>query len=56
LAAKTLVIPTSEYIAGRSLVLITGRTVYTVALRDLLEQRHDWSWAVIEIVATAPRG
>lgn len=50
LAVKTLIVPTSEYSEGRQLVLQTGRSVYTVALRQLVEQRSEWSWASIQIV------
>ena len=32
------------------MILITGRSIYTVALRQLVEQRADWSWAAIQIV------
>jgi hypothetical protein len=55
LAVKTLVVPTSEYSEGRQLVLTTGRSVYTVALRQLVEQRSEWSWAAIQIVDKKPR-
>ncbi|HVF63283.1 MAG TPA: hypothetical protein VNE58_04745 [Casimicrobiaceae bacterium] len=50
LAVKTLIVPTSEYANGRQLVLHTGRSVYTIALRQLVEQRSDWSWATMQIV------
>jgi cyclic-di-GMP-binding protein len=55
LAVKTLIVPTSEYSEGRQLVLQTGRSVYTVALRQLVEQRSEWSWAAIQIVEKKPR-
>jgi hypothetical protein len=55
LAVKTLIVPTSEYSEGRQLVLTTGRSVYTVALRQLVEQRSEWSWAAIQIVEKKPR-
>ena len=50
LAVKTLIVPTQEYAEGRNVILTTGRSVYTVALRHLVEQRADWSWAAIQIV------
>ncbi len=50
LAVKTLIVPTAEYSEGRKLILTTGRSVYTVALRHLVEQRAEWSWATIQIV------
>jgi hypothetical protein len=55
LSVKTLIVPTSEYAEGRHLVLMTGRSVYTVALRQLVEQRSEWSWAAIQIVEKRAR-
>jgi hypothetical protein len=55
LAAKSLVIPTSEYAGERSIVAITSETVYTVVLRELIEQHSDWSWVAIEIVNRTAR-
>jgi hypothetical protein len=55
LAMKTLIIPTSEYAEGRNVILTTSNSVYTVALRHLVEQRPDWSWATIQIVEKRAR-
>ena len=55
LAVKTLIIPTAEYSEGRPLILHTGRSIYTVALRQLVEQRSEWSWAAIQIVEKKPK-
>jgi hypothetical protein len=55
LAVKTLIVPTGEYSEGRSVMLTTGRSVYTVALRHLVEQRADWSWAAIQIIEKKSR-
>jgi len=55
LAVKTLIIPTSEYAEGRNVILTTANSVYTVALRYLVEQRPDWSWATIQIVEKRAR-
>jgi hypothetical protein len=55
LAVKTLIVPTAEYAEARLLVLQTGRSVYTVALRQLVEQRSEWSWAAIQIVEKRAR-
>jgi len=55
LAVKTLIVPTTEYAEGRNIVLTTANSVYTVALRYLVEQRPDWSWATIQIVEKRPR-
>jgi hypothetical protein len=48
-------VPTHEYAEGRKLVLITGRSIYTLVLRQLVEQRGDWSWTAIQIVDKQPR-
>ncbi len=45
-----IVVDGFEYSEGRKLILTTGRSVYTVALRHLVEQRAEWSWAAIQIV------
>jgi hypothetical protein len=50
LAVKTLIVPTAEYSEGRKLILTTGRSLYTVALRHVVEQRAEWTWAAIQIV------
>lgn len=50
LSVKTLIVPTSEYSEGRQVILTTGRSIYTFALRTLVEQRADWSWAAIQIL------
>jgi len=55
LSVKTLIIPTAEYSEGRQLILHTGRSIYTVALRQLVEQRSEWSWAAIQIVEKKPK-
>jgi hypothetical protein len=53
---KTMIIPTSEYAHGRNVVLITTRSVYTVALHKAFEQRPEWTWAAVEIVSKIGRG
>jgi hypothetical protein len=55
LAVKTLIVPTSEYSEGRNVILMTGRSVYTVAFRHLVEQRAEWSWATIQILEKKSR-
>jgi len=50
LSVKTLIVPTQEYAEGRQVILTTGRSVYTVALKHLVEQRADWTWCAIQIV------
>jgi hypothetical protein len=55
LVVKTVIVPTHEYAEGRKLMLMTGRSMYTVALRQLVEQRADWSWAAIQIVEKQAR-
>lgn len=54
LTVKTLIVPTSEYADGRNLILTTGHSVYTIALRHLVEQRADWSWAAFQIIDKKP--
>jgi cyclic-di-GMP-binding protein len=54
-AAKTLVIPSGEYAEGRNVILITPRTVYTVAVREPLERHPDWTWVTIDIVDRTAR-
>jgi hypothetical protein len=54
LTVKTLIIPTTEYADGRTVILTTGRSVYTIALRHLVEQRAEWSWAAFQIVDKQP--
>ena len=56
LVVKTVIVPTIEYAEGRKLILMTGRSVYTVAMRQLVEQRAEWSWAAIQIVEKQARG
>jgi hypothetical protein len=55
LSVKTLIVPTSEYADGRQVILTTDRSVYTVALKNLVEQRSEWSWAAIQIVGKQVR-
>jgi len=50
-----VIVPTHEYSEGRKIILTTGRSIYTVALRQLVEQRADWSWAAIQILEKKPR-
>jgi hypothetical protein len=56
LVVKTLIVPTHEYAEGRKVILMTGRSIYTVALRQLVEQRADWSWVAIQVVEKQQRG
>jgi hypothetical protein len=55
LVVKTVIVPTAEYSEGRKLMLMTGQSIYTIALRQLVEQRADWSWAAIQIVEKQAR-
>jgi hypothetical protein len=54
LAVKTLIVPTSEYADGRNIILATGHSIYTIALRHLVEQRAEWSWAAFQILDKRP--
>jgi hypothetical protein len=55
LVVKTLIVPTQEYAEGRKVILMTGRSIYTVALRQLVEQRADWSWTAIQVIEKQAR-
>jgi hypothetical protein len=54
-ALRTLVIPASEYLEGRKLVLTTGRSHYTIVLGRSIEGTADWSWATMQIAGKTPR-
>jgi hypothetical protein len=56
LVVKTLIVPTHEYAEGRKVILITVRSIYTMALRQLVEQRADWSWTAIQVLEKTVRG
>jgi hypothetical protein len=53
--AKTAIVPAHEYTEGREVILKTPRSIYTVAMRQLVEQRGDWSWIAIKIVGKQSR-
>jgi hypothetical protein len=55
LRVKTMIVPTPEYSDGRQVILTTGRSVYTMVLRHLIEQRADWSWTAVQISDKKPR-
>ena len=55
LAVKTLIVPTQEYSEDRQVLLTTGRSVYTMVLRQLIEQRADWTWAAVQIIEKRAR-
>jgi cyclic-di-GMP-binding protein len=54
LAVKTLIVPTPEYADGRQIILATGHSIYTIALRHLVEQRAEWSWVAFQILDKRP--
>ena len=56
LAARTLIIPASEYFEGRHVVLTTAHSNYAVTLGHVIDQRADWSWVTMEVSAKAARG
>lgn len=53
--AKSVILPSCDYSAGRELILTSPRSIYTVALRSIVEQRGDWCWATLSIVAKEAR-
>src|SRR5215470_11585190 len=55
LTVKTVIVPNSEYAEGRNLLLTTTNSVYTVAMRHLVEQRPEWSWVTIQIIEKRAR-
>jgi hypothetical protein len=55
LTMKTVIVPNSEYAEGRTVLLTTVNSVYTLAFRHLVEQRPDWSWATIQIIEKRAR-
>lgn len=55
LMVKTLIVPTPEYQEGRNVILTTGRSIYTIVLRHLIEQRADWSWTAVQITEKKAR-
>jgi hypothetical protein len=55
LIAKTVLVPSQEYAEGREVLLTTPRSIYTVVMRQLVEQRNEWSWVAIRIVDKRPR-
>jgi hypothetical protein len=55
LALHSLVIPVPEFSAGRRIAIITGETVYTVVLREVVDQYPDWCWAAVEIAERTAR-
>jgi hypothetical protein len=54
-SVRTVIVPSSEYTEGRRLVLATGRSDYTIVLRQLIDRHADWSWASIQIADKRPR-
>jgi len=55
LSERSLVIPTTEHAAGRTIVAMAPRAIYTVVLRELLESHGEWSWTTVEIIDQTPR-
>ncbi len=53
--AKTVIVPSQEYVEGREVVLTTPRSIYTVAMHQIVEQRNEWSWVTIKIIDKQPR-
>ena len=48
--------PTQENAEGRKVIWMTGRALYTMALRQLVEQRGDWSWTALQVLEKTARG
>ena len=55
LAMRTLIIPTSEYFDGRSVILSTANSNYAVTLGALIDHHADWTWATMHVAGKSPR-
>jgi predicted secreted protein len=55
LAMRTLIIPTSEYFEGRSVILSTANSNYSVTLGAVIDQHADWSWTTMHVAGKSPR-
>ena len=55
LVIKTIIVPTGEYADGREVILTTPRSIYTVALRQVIEQHAEWTWVAMKVIAKQTR-
>ena len=55
LAMRTLIIPTSEYFEGRSLILSTANSNYSVALGASIDEHADSSWTTMHVSGKSPQ-
>ena len=55
LAMRTLIIPPSEYFEGRSVILSTANSNYSVTLGAVIDQHADWSWTTMHVAGKSPR-
>ncbi|MEP7275448.1 MAG: hypothetical protein ABI812_03775 [Betaproteobacteria bacterium] len=47
-AAQSLMLPVSEYHAGKRLTLVMSKGIYRVVLGGAIEQHPDWVWTAVE--------
>jgi hypothetical protein len=45
---QSLMVPVSEYQAGKRLTLVTSKAIYRVVLGGPIEQHADWVWTAVE--------
>ena len=45
---QSLVLPASEYHAGKRLTLVTSKTIYRVVLGSVMEKQPEWVWTAVE--------
>jgi hypothetical protein len=47
-AAQSLMLPVSEYHAGKRLTLVMSKGIFRVVLGGAIEQQPDWVWTAVE--------
>ena len=55
LIIKTIIVPSAEYADGRKVILTTAQSIYTIALRQVVEQHAEWTWVAMKVVAKQTR-
>ena len=46
--AQSLMLPVSEYHAGKRLTLVMSKGIFRVVLGGAIEQQSDWVWTAVE--------
>jgi cyclic-di-GMP-binding protein len=47
-SVQSLIVPASEYHAGKRLTLVTAKSIYRVVLGGPIEQQPEWVWTAVE--------